>query len=201
MIPPYRWNPRLARYQDGRGRIVPRADIQGALNYALGNAERRILALGERFRAGELSLQAWRDQTMQLVKETHLYSAAAARGGWDRMTPADYGRVGARLRFQYDRLNRFADQIADETQRLDGRFVNRVRMYAKAARRAYVDADHAVQRELGMTERRNLLNPGDSCETCVAMRDLGWVSLEDDRYVEIGDRECLTNCNCEEEYR
>jgi hypothetical protein len=180
---------------------VARADIRVALDYALDRAQQRLLVLGEQLRAGEITLTRWRDLTMARLKEIHLYSASAARGGWDRMSPADYGRVGARLRDQYRFLNRFADQIASGVQPLDGRFVNRVKLYAQSGRPTYHRMDFEVQRDLGMGERLNVLHPAEHCGDCLAMTALGWVALDDTRYIPIGDRECVSNDHCTEEFR
>ena len=47
----------------------------------------------------------------QQIKETHLAQYMVAAGGRNRMTAADYGRVGAALRTQYRFLNAFAGDI------------------------------------------------------------------------------------------
>lgn len=199
MTGPYTWDKRAGQYRDASGRFVPRIDIREAVDWAIDNAQRRILATGEDFRAGRITLEQWREQTARDLKDVHLYSGAAARGGWAQMTQSDFGLVGAELRRQYAYLDNFAQQIANGTQKLDGAFVNRLRLYAQSGRLTYARIDLRVNAALGMDEERNVLHPADHCEECQFLRDLGWVPIG--TLPPIGERECLTNCRCTISYR
>jgi hypothetical protein len=133
-----------------------------------------MLALAEQLRTNQISLDAWLLEMRTLVKDVHLYSAAAAKGGWAQMAQADYGRVGQIVRKQYDYLDVFANDIANGLP-LDGRFLRRVALYGEAGRATYHDVEALEMDVRGMDEERNVLHPADHCGDCVEMTRLGWV--------------------------
>ena len=47
-----------------------------------------------------------------MLKREYLQNAALGAGGWDRLTQADYGRIGGKLRAEYARLANMAEQVA-----------------------------------------------------------------------------------------
>ena len=103
---------------------------------------------------------------MPEIKMSHLANAAAAKGGWDQMSQADYGRAGQAIRAQYDYLNKFAQQVADGTQKLDGTLTRRAQMYAEAGRDTYeatVKGGDARSGDLSMV--RSVLHAKDSSPT------------------------------------
>jgi len=194
----YRWNERAGRYVDAGGRFVSRATVRRELDRALANAQRRITELSERLRTNGISLDRWQVDMRRAIKQVHLYSAAAARGGWAQMTRADYLGVEQVLREQYRYLNGFASEIADGLP-LDGRFLRRVALYAGAARRMYHAAHQDEMESRNFTEERSVRHPGDSCNGCIAAEAKGWQPIG--TLVPIGERDCLGGCRCDMEYR
>lgn len=187
------------RYRDARGRFVTRKAVRDAIDQALSQRARRAEQLAADLRAGRISLERWRVEMRTLVRDVQLYSAAAAKGGWGELTQADYGRIGARVREQYRRLERFAQQIANRTQPLDGRFTQRGRLYAAAARSTY----HAVERGMmivrGFDQEANILTQAEHCPGCLKETARGPVPIG--TLVPVGERQCLVNCKCRIEYR
>ena len=102
----------------------------------------------------------WRNEMMQEIKMSHLANAAAAKGGWDQMSQADYGRAGQAIRAQYDYLNKFAQQVADGEQKLDGTLTRRAQMYAEAGRDTYEATVKAERKKRGLMQVRSVLHPG-----------------------------------------
>ena len=201
----YRWNDRAARYIGGDGRIVSQRAVRAELDAALDAASRRAVALGEQLRAGDLSLRAWRSEMRVLVRNVHLYSAAAARGGWAQMTQAAYGQVGGLVRFHYERLERLALQISHGLP-LDGAFFHRVGLYVQAGRTTYDLAEFQVMDVRGFNEERNVLSGSVGAErhcegarSCKEQSRRGWVKLG--ALIPIGQRLCLGNCRCRKRYR
>jgi hypothetical protein len=142
----------------------------------------------------------------EAVKDANLYSAAAARGGWAQMTPADFGRVGRAVRDQYAYLDRFAADIADEDNPLvlDGRFLARAALYAGSGRKLFheIERDEMLDARRGARAQRDrpigreLHRRNGSCEAETAR---GWVAVG--ALVPIGGRKCKGNCKCRIEYR
>lgn len=196
--PTYRWDERAARYRDARGRFVPQREIRRAIDRAIANSERSIQQLGRQFRAREISLDDWELGMRREIKRLHLSSAAAAKGGWAQMSPADYGRVGQITRAQYKFLGNFADQIAGGLP-LDGRFLRRVELYAQAGRGTFEAVNKVQMIRAGYTEERNILGLAEHCSGCVVEYSKGWQPIG--TLVPIGQRDCLSRCKCSIEYR
>lgn len=195
----YRWNDKLQRYVAANGRIVSATQVRREIDVAMRGASTTARVLAADLRAGRMALGEWEAAMRVLVKDVQLWGAAAARGGWAQMTAADYGRVGARTRAQYDRLYRFAQQIASGQQRLDGRLVVRAVLYAQQGRAAYEAERMIAMRDAGYDQERNVLHPADHCAQCVDMTALGWVAIG--TLVPVGQRLCLSNCRCTIRYR
>jgi hypothetical protein len=198
----YTYDPKRATYRDNRsGRYVARTEIRAVIDKALAVEERRLVAIARRLKNGSITLAEWQGETAQAIKEIHLWNAAAARGGWGQLTQADYGRVGATLRVQYQYLDNFALQLyaGDDWTPDDGRFLVRVGMYAQAARNTYevILADEMYDR--GFTMEKNVLHPADHCDGCLEADAMGWQEIG--TLVPVGERDCNVNCRCSTIYK
>jgi hypothetical protein len=172
--------------------------VRQGLDRALDHRANDIRAASLRLRDGEISLVEWRRAMREATKDTHVYSAAAARGGFARMAPDDYGRVGALIKKQYGFLEKFLDEINNGLA-LDGHFVARSALYVQAARSTYERTNRHEQEEGGMNEEKNVLHPAEHCGQCVRQTARGWVRIG--ALVPIGERTCLGNDRCTMRYR
>lgn len=195
----YRFNVRLGRYIDPAGRMVSSAKVRAELDRALASAERSMAAISQAFSSGQISLSTWRLEMRRLVRNVHLYSAAAAQGGWAQMTQQAYGRVGGLIRFHYSRLNRFAMQLAKGLP-ID---LNRVRLYAQAARDTYEWVRGVEMERRGYDEEKNVMDrTADHCigaDSCEEQTDKGWVKRG--MLLPVGRRRCTVKCRCRLVYR
>ena len=132
------------------------------------------------------------------LKSIHLTSGALAQGGWAQMSPADFGRVGTRLKEQYQFLGKFAREIEGGLP-LDGNFRNRVKLYAQSGRVSYDAIQRAEMLKRGMKEEKNILHPADHCVDCLQQAALGWVPIG--TLTLIGQRRCKSNDRCTKEFR
>lgn len=196
---PYVWSPRAGRYRDpATGRFLSLAHVRNTISRSLVNAELAITSLGYQLRDSAISLIQWEIGMRQLLKDTALYNLAVAKGGWAQLNPNDYGRVGAHLQTQYKYLRRFGNQIASGEQALDGRFFQRVRMYAKEGRSLYHRAEVDEHIVRGFTRYRSVLHPADHCDECVEEASKGFVTIGE--LIPIGSRTCRSNDRCSYEY-
>jgi len=194
----YRWNLGAGRYIRSNGQFVSFREVREALDAALDKAERRLVSLGDQLRSRSISIAQWQAQMAAELKYIHTTSASLAKGGWAQMSPADYGRVGFRLREQYAYLNRFAAEIAGGLP-LDGRFLQRVKLYAQSGRLTYHMVLRAERVLRGETEEKNVLGVADHCPECVDTSAKGWQPIG--TLPLIGTRQCRSNCRCHLEYR
>lgn len=155
--------------------------------------------LSNELAANRITIQWWQREMRTALKNAHIYSAAAARGGFAQMGNAEYGQVGQRLRQQYRYLDRFAREI-EEGLPLDGRFMSRTELYAQSGRATFHEHDAEVQADAGMEFERSIISSGaDNCQGCVDEAERGWVEIGSLR--PIGTRDCLSRCLCTMEYR
>lgn len=203
-FPLYTWDLRLQRYRSKRtGRLIPQTAVRHALDAALENERRRARSLADQLRRGQITSQEWHLRMRETVKATQLFSAAAGKGGWGQLTPADYGLTGAGVREQYGYLDQFATQVRAGLP-LDGRFLARAESYALAGRRTFNEVERDVRLAAGATEVRSVLHPADHCEgpgSCVEQRDLDWQPAASGLITAPGTRLCGNRCRCTLEYR
>lgn len=200
----YTWDTRLRRYRDSRGRIVARSTIRKAIDDAIAALETTARQLALQLRAADITLAEWEVSMRVLVKDSHLFSAAAVRGGFDRMTAGDFGRVGQLVRTQYGYLDNFAAQLASGEQALNGYMLNRAGMYAQQGRvthEAFTQSDQRkeARRRGGELQARNILGDADHCDECESLTRRGWIAERDMPLP--GTRTCRSRCHCQVERR
>jgi len=115
---------------------------------------------------GEITIQQWTLRMREVIKRTHIVQYIIARGGLDRMTQSDWGRIGWVLRNQYAFLNQFANAISGGNLTV-AQIQARSAMYINAARESY---------ERGKAQ--------------------GAFGLFLPAYPGDGTTECLSNCQC-----
>jgi hypothetical protein len=203
----YAWEADHGRYRDlTTGALVPSEEVQRVLQRALQADTARARDLADDYRMGRIDRTEWEYGMRAIIKDTNLYAAALARGGWSQMTASALGQVGAVVRQQYRYLDGFVRDLRTGKQPRDGGFTRRALLYVQAARGTYYRAERSVQRSLGATEERNVLaaedtrtcNPNDP-KSCTAQTARGWVPVGE--LIPIGQRLCLINCRCRLEYR
>lgn len=197
---PYSFDPRAGRYRDIRsGRLVSDVQVRRAIDTVLRNDKVRARTLAEDLRAGRISKQQWAADMRQIVREVHIYSAAAAKGGWAQMDAAAFGQVGAAVRRQNEFLHQFTFQVVT-TLPLDGRFTQRAMSYVDAGRSTFHRVQQSEQLAHGKTEVRNILvDLSHSCTECPALTAQEWIPIE--QMPPPGERQCLGNCRCRLEFR
>lgn len=209
--PRFAFDPRLGatgRYRAPNGRIISAAQARDILDRTLANAADPIKDLSTMLREGTVSLEDWRLQMRTQIKNSHIASMAAQKGGFDQLSQSDYGRVGQIIRTQYDYLENFTQQIADGTQRLDGTLQRRMQQYTDAGRDTYNTFGRLAAADKGYDQVGSIRTPADSCEECIAY-DGHWYWMDSfasvdggpARYKPPGNRICHKNCKCIERTR
>ena len=200
-MPDYGWNELAGRYVNlDTGRFVSSSTVRGALESVMEQSALNMNAISQQLLNGEISLASWQSSMMQEIKLAHTAAAASANGGWAQMTQSDWGFTGRLIRTQYEHLERFAQQIADGEQALNGQILFRADLYGQAARGTYESQRQRLEAANGMEEEINdLEKDGANCEGCLAQTELGWVPIG--TLDPIGSQECKANCRCERRYR
>lgn len=167
-----------------------------ALDKIVAATQDRLAVLGQR-RAEGMNTLDWRVATQQVLKDAHLGAAALSRGGFDKLSKSDLGAVGARLRFQYDRLSVLALDTAPGA--FGAQAMARLAMYGSAPRGTFYDVTRRTAQADGEQETRNALGAADHCAECEAETARGWVPADEMSLP--GERQCLSRCACDLEFR
>jgi len=124
--------------------------------------------LAEDYDSGKLSLSDFVKGMREEIKINNIEQYLLGAGGRNNMTPADWGRLGNRIKGQYEFMQEFGQDILDADPPL-----TLAQIQARA--RMYVDSSTA------MYERANALAAG--------MPDLP-------EYPADGKQDCKSNCKC-----
>lgn len=183
------------------GRYLTVKEVRAVVDAVIDGYQADIVAIAARLQAGELGLSEWQVQTAQAIKALHVATAVAANGGFNNMSPADWGYVGSAVKKQYAFLQGFADDIASGKQLVQsGSLLARTKLYAQAARGTYTQMERRREKFAGQTEERRVLGAADHCPDCVALANKGWQPIG--TLPAIGqDSICLANCHCEFDYQ
>jgi hypothetical protein len=201
LTPEYTFSEASQRYRNmATGKYIKREVVRRALDTALDRSRNEVQRLSRALVNGNMSIAEWQVATAKEIKSMHLASASLAKGGWAQMGPREFGKVGNTLRNEYGYLAKFAEQIKDGTQRLDGSLISRANLYAQGPRGTYHAIEARGMLDQGKAECRNVLGGSDhNCEGCLAETAKGWMQLGE--LTPIGDRQCLSNCRCSVEYK
>ncbi len=199
----YAWSPTAHQYFEVRtGRWVSRRTIRRALDRALEREALLARGLSNEYLDKNITLAEWRMGMRSIIKNTHQYSAALAKGGWAQLTQADYGRIGQRVRYHYEKLSGFVVDL-EEGLPLDGRYLQRAESYAQGSRSLYEQINRLEMADAGAVEERNILDDSLAeerhCLQCPELSNEGWVSLG--TLPVPGQRLCRSQCYCEMSYR
>lgn len=192
-MPNLTWDAASGRYRDtDTGQWVSRARVRREVDLSLANLTRMTDTLADDLRAGRISLSEWRASMREAIKQVQLGSTAVAKGGLDQMTQADFGRVGQRIRTEYDHLERWVEQIKAGAP-FDQRVESRARQYLRSGRSTYLGLEARDMAERGYLAR-SVTRPAEHCAECLAEAEKGLVPV--DQIVPVGQRTCLSNCKC-----
>ena len=200
MASPWRWEPALRRYRNTRtGRFLSNdgmKELRGAFIASLYDDTNKVTG---RLARREITLNGWLAEARRIVNATHIDQYILARGGRKRMTPQDWGWLGAKIKEQYrEYLQPFAQAIADGAV-TEAQAARRLRMYVDAGRQSYMQGARQAAKGAGLTQERNVLSNVEHCDGCVAETRREWVAIG--RLIPLTQRDCLTNDRCDIEYR
>jgi len=190
--PALTWDAATGRYRRSDGRFISRAAVRREVDTSLANVVRLTDTLADDLRAGRISLNQWREEMRAVIKAAQMGPSAIAAGGYDQMTQADFGRVGQRIRREYQYLEQWVEQIKGGLP-IDNRMESRSRQYLRSGRTTFLALESQDMADRGFLAR-SVLRPAEHCAACIAEADKGLVPV--DQIVPPGQRTCLSNCRC-----
>lgn len=199
--PQFRWNERAGRFVDARSRrFISQSRVTAALNDVIDAAAAEMLQAEKAFRAGQMTFAQFQLIFENGIKNINITSFVMARGGYQAMSPSDWGRVGREIRTQYEYARKMYAQVASGAQPLNGTFTRRIRQYIESGRTVY-EAERKRQAVLrGKQYVRSIRHARDSCAGCVTQAGYEWIPMDSALFVPVGNRDCRKNCRCSLEF-
>lgn len=202
----FSYSPQSLRYRDNAtGRFVSTGKVKRAVDTVIRKSSNEMRSLAQDLADRKITLGAWQERFAAEMKNLHVSNAMAGAGGMRNMTQQDYGRVGQRLRFEYQRLELLA-QALKRREFTEGELMNRVEMYVASGNTSYAGARGDAAVNAGFNEERNVLgNREKHCETgkgrvgCLNLTRQGWVNIR--TLTPVGQRRCISRCGCYIRYR
>lgn len=154
--------------------------------------------IANRYAAGKITSVEFEEQMRALLKSGHIIASSVGRGGIGRMTQADWGKVGARLKKEYGYLRKFVTKL--EKGKIEKAITpNRAKRYSSSIVMSYHET-RRTEETISKTpiKVRLIQNSKEGCPECTADAARGWVNVED--MEEIGSRICGNFCLCELEF-
>lgn len=162
--------------------------------------------LGQQLKDGLISIPEWQAGMREYIKSETNTAMILQRGGREFVTQADWGYSGSEIKRQYEYLDKFAQDVADDPAKwLTGRLDNRVRQYKQTGYSALEDFKKRDMKKSGFTEERRKLGVADHCSGegdtpgCIEIAGMGWRPIG--TLPKIGAALCGNNCKCSFEYR
>jgi hypothetical protein len=190
---------RIGRYRDDRGRFLSKESVDKLVDSRIDQLEANLRRYTRMLADGNLTLDQWQGSVREAIKNAHIQAALIGYGGKDEMGPAEYGRIGQRLRAEYTYLQGFARDL------LDGRISNpmalaRVSLYAQSVRGSYWQGTELRQQQQGFSlMKRKLDGQAQHCQDCLdyaarGIVPIGTLPLPGQRCA------CRARCRCSIEY-
>jgi len=181
---------------------VPRLAVRKEIDKLTEHVAKEAAQIAGRLKAKTISLGEFELQMRELLRSAHIVAASVGKGGRARMLQKDWGRVGAKIKWQNGYLSKFARKI-ERGAVSDIATVSRARSYASSIYISFARTFQESQTEF-VTEGKNpnlvrlITNSEEGCQECADDESRGWVSVDD--MAELGTRLCGDFCKCDLEF-
>ncbi len=192
------WDEQRHRYWDlVTEAIVSPTRLRIWVDAGLERTENRIAWLTRRLVSGNISYPSWATLVQQELKAMHTGLAEIAIGGSSQWDATMAGRLGARMRTLYARLNDLG--LEWERGEVSGpQILNRIGMAVQSGRGTFEGMIRGLMMDSGFTEEMRVLGAAAHCDDCPPISGF-WAEIGS--LPGIGDSACLSNCACSFVYR
>lgn len=187
------------RYRDERGKFLSQASVQKLVDGRIDKLEASLKRFTRMLSDGSITLDQWQGSVREAIKTAHIQAAIIGHGGKAGMGSAEYGRVGQRLRLEYDFLKNFASDLLGNRVSAPMALA-RIGLYAQSVRGSYWLGAEIRQQEQGYSLMRRILDDqAKHCQDCLRYAARGIVSIGTVPLP--GQRcECGARCRCSVRY-
>lgn len=199
---PHDYNPKTKRFIKN-GKAVSHLEVRNKIDKLTEFVGKEAARIAKKYQAGSITLTGFEKEMQALLKSGHIIAASVGKGGRARMTQADWGRVGAKIKWQNGYLSKFARKIARGSIS-EIATPSRAKSYASSIYISFANTFQESQTEF-VAEGKNpaqvrlITNSKEGCEECAADEAEGWMSVDDMKA--LGTRICGDFCKCDLEFK
>ena len=162
------WDERVQRYRDpATGRFVSLKDAEILREIFMDKQKAKLAGYVTDYANDAITLQTYRDNVARTIKDTYIDMYAMGAGGRNNLTQADWGRIGAMVKEQYQYLDNLFLQI-ERGEITHAQALARLNMYINSANEALWKAH---TRGLSFTLPAY---PGDGSTQCLTNCKCSW---------------------------
>lgn len=196
----YTYDPVRRRYIKPNGKVVTPAE-QRRIGIAIVDESAEALeALTQSYVKGTITFEEWAVAMREGVKATHSAMSQLAFGGKEMMGARQRGLLGSVIREQYAFLTRFVLNAESGQVPKGDEMISRAKMYGEAGWSTYTTSIGQREKHAGAQQERSFLEPdAEHCDECFLEASKDWQPIG--TLIPVGDRTCLSRCQCEFEYR
>ena len=193
------YSPISGRYRGPNGRFLSQSAVEALVDGRISRLGRELRRFTNMLSSGNITLNQWQESVREALKLAHAQAAIIGNGGRDSMGPAEWGKVGQRLRGEYRFLEVFArDLLAGSVS--TPMALARIGMYAESVRGSYWEGTAIRQERQGYSLMRRILDSqAKHCQDCLNYAARGVVPMGS--LPMPGQRcACRSNCKCRVKY-
>lgn len=167
----------IGRYRDERGRFLSKDAVGKLVDGRIDKLENQLKRFTRMLADGFITLDQWQGSVREALKSAHIQAATIGHGGKASMGSAEYGRIGQKLRAEYNYLQGFTRDL------LDGRLstpmaIARIGLYAQSVRGSYWEGTEMREQKRGFSLMRRVLDSqAQHCQDCIDYAARGIVAI------------------------
>ena len=171
------YDQRSGRYRDEKGRFLSKASVGKLVDGRIDKLESQLKRFTRMLGDGSITLDQWQGSVREAIKAVHIQAATIGHGGKASMGSAEYGRIGQKLRAEYNYLQGFTRDL------LDGRMstpmaIARIGLYAQSVRGSYWEGTEMREQKRGFSLMRRVLDSqAQHCQDCIDYAARGIVTI------------------------
>jgi hypothetical protein len=195
----YGWDAVAQRYRDlTSGQFISADDVHAVMQERIDTAFARFQDMTAGLADGSVDIGEFQEAVMVELRRAYTEMTALSYGGWDQVSQAGWGAIGAELKSEYQYLAGFMDEIAAGNLS-EAQIAARLDQYANGIWGAYENSKTDAMGEAGYDEEiRDLEAGAEHCEDCLAAAG-HWEGIGE--LPDIGDSQCGSNCQCTKRFR
>lgn len=195
----WRYDPISGRYRGANGRFLSGDAVEALVDGRINKLARLLRLYTNMLSNRDITLDQWQESVREALKLAHVQAAIIGSGGRDSMGAVEWGRIGQRLRAEYNYLETFArDLLAGSVS--TPMALARIGMYAESVRGSYWEGTSLRQERQGYSLMRRILDgQAKHCQDCLdyaarGVVPIGSLPLPGQRCA------CRSNCKCRVKY-